>query len=59
MVIAAVYVRSFPLLPQSAEAQELYIALVEQSRKAFFYTDCAVPDTLDGRFEIILLHTCS
>jgi cytochrome b pre-mRNA-processing protein 3 len=38
------------------EAQELYIALVSQSRNAFFYTDCAVPDTLDGRFEIILLH---
>jgi len=38
------------------EAQELYIALVEQSRKPFFYTICAVPDTLDGRFEIILLH---
>lgn len=38
------------------QAQEAYIALVEQSRKPFFYTDCAVPDTLDGRFEIILLH---
>ncbi len=41
---------------QKREAQELYIALVQQSRKAFFYTDCAVPDTLDGRFDIILLH---
>jgi len=38
------------------EAQGTYIALVGQSRKAFFYTDCAVPDTLDGRFEIIVLH---
>lgn len=34
----------------------MYITLVQQSRKAFFYIDCAVPDTLDGRFDIILLH---
>ncbi len=38
------------------EAQDVYIALVQQSRKPFFYTECEVPDTLDGRFEIILLH---
>lgn len=38
------------------EAQELYIALVQQSRNPFLYTDCAVPDTLDGRFDLILLH---
>lgn len=38
------------------EAQEVYIALVQQSRKPFFYTTCEVPDTLDGRFEVILLH---
>ncbi len=38
------------------EAQELYIALVQQSRNPFLYTQCAVPDTLDGRFDLILLH---
>lgn len=38
------------------EAQELYIALVEQSRNPFLYTDCAVPDTIDGRFDLIVLH---
>lgn len=34
----------------------MYIALVRQSRNPFFYTECAVPDTLDGRFDLILLH---
>jgi cytochrome b pre-mRNA-processing protein 3 len=37
-------------------AREQYIALVQRSRNPFFYRDCAVPDTLDGRFEIIVLH---
>jgi cytochrome b pre-mRNA-processing protein 3 len=54
MVIAKL--RSFFSAASKREAQEVYIALVQQSRKPFFYTDCAVPDTLDGRFEIILLH---
>jgi cytochrome b pre-mRNA-processing protein 3 len=38
------------------EAQEVYIALVRQSRKPFFYGRCQVPDSLDGRFEILVLH---
>ena len=49
-------IRSFFSAASKREAQNVYITLVSQSRKAFFYTDCAVPDTLDGRFEIILLH---
>ncbi len=43
----------------SAERQRahvLYVALVEQSRNPFFYETLRVPDTLDGRFELILLH---
>jgi cytochrome b pre-mRNA-processing protein 3 len=43
----------------SAERQRahvLYVALVEQSRNPFFYASSGVPDTLDGRFELILLH---
>jgi cytochrome b pre-mRNA-processing protein 3 len=54
MVIAQL--RSFFSSSQKREAQELYITLVQQSRKPFFYTDCAVPDTLDGRFDVIVLH---
>lgn len=33
-----------------------YIALVAAARNPFFYTDLTVPDTLDGRFELIVLH---
>lgn len=33
-----------------------YITLVAQARNPFFYTALAVPDTLDGRFEMIVLH---
>jgi len=29
---------------------------VQQSRKVFFYTGCEVADTLDGRFDVIILH---
>lgn len=37
-------------------ADATYIALVAQARKPFFYADLGVPDTLDGRFEMIVLH---
>ena len=39
---------------QSAAA--LYDAVVERARSAEFYTAGGVPDTLDGRFELIALH---
>lgn len=39
-----------------AEAVATYIALVKAARNPFFYTTLAVPDTLDGRFELIVLH---
>ena len=34
----------------------LYGAIVAQARSPAFYRDYAVPDTLDGRFELILIH---
>lgn len=37
-------------------ADATYIALVAQARKPFFYAELGVPDTLDGRFEMIVLH---
>lgn len=37
-------------------ADATYIALVAQARKPFFYAELNVPDTLDGRFEMIVLH---
>lgn len=40
--------------PQSV--RQLYIALLAASRNPFFYTGLGVPDTIDGRFELIVLH---
>jgi cytochrome b pre-mRNA-processing protein 3 len=33
-----------------------YRRVVEQARQPIFFTDYGVPDTLDGRFELICLH---
>ena len=39
------------------EASDLaYRRVVEQSRQSVFFTKYGVPDTLDGRFEIICMH---
>lgn len=38
------------------DAHASYIALIAQARNSFFYSGLRVPDTLDGRFEVILLH---
>lgn len=35
---------------------DTYVALVARARNPFFYTQMQVPDTLDGRFEMIVLH---
>ena len=37
-------------------ARSLYTKCVEQSRQPRFYTDLAVPDTFNGRFELTALH---
>ncbi|MFV3131855.1 ubiquinol-cytochrome C chaperone family protein [Niveispirillum sp. KHB5.9] len=34
----------------------LYGAIVAQSRQPVFFTDLGVPDTLEGRFEMVALH---
>jgi cytochrome b pre-mRNA-processing protein 3 len=34
----------------------LYGAVVAQARSAAFYTDYGVPDTVEGRFDLIVLH---
>jgi cytochrome b pre-mRNA-processing protein 3 len=38
------------------QAQDAYIALTTQARNPVFYREFDVPDTLDGRFELIVLH---
>ena len=37
-------------------AGRAYRRVVEQARQPIFFTELAVPDTLDGRFELICLH---
>lgn len=37
-------------------ARQLYTQVVDQSRQPAFYRDLGVPDTIDGRFEMIVLH---
>ena len=39
-----------------AQAQSLYRIVVGQARRPEFYRHCGGPDTLDGRFEMIVLH---
>jgi cytochrome b pre-mRNA-processing protein 3 len=41
---------------QTATAADLYGAVVGQARRIPFYRDLGVPDTVDGRFEMIVLH---
>lgn len=42
--------------PEADAAAELYDRAVAQARSPAFYTDLEVPDTLDGRFELVALH---
>jgi cytochrome b pre-mRNA-processing protein 3 len=42
---------------QAENIDRLYGAIVRQARQPAFYTDYAVPDTVEGRLEMIVLHT--
>ncbi len=42
--------------PHEAEATRLYDAIVRQARRPEFYEGGGVPDSIDGRFELIALH---
>lgn len=48
--------RAFSPDPLARPSAALYVAVVAQARRPFFYRDLGVPDTVDGRFELILLH---
>lgn len=37
-------------------AHDLYLAVINQARLPAFYLEYGVPDTLDGRFDLIVLH---
>src|SRR5579864_2640924 len=42
--------------PYRASAARVYSSVVEQARRPEFFTGYGVPDTLDGRFELVCLH---
>jgi hypothetical protein len=48
--------KRFRLNPRNRKIDDLYGAIVAQSRRAAFYTSYGVPDTMDGRFDLIVLH---
>ena len=56
MAIFAHLQRLFSTRPDEQQAAIIYVQLVEQARLPEFYTQLGVPDTLDGRFEMISLH---
>jgi len=42
--------------PWEMQGRALYGGVVAQARQPGFYRDCGVPDSVDGRFELIALH---
>lgn len=48
--------RFFRRSQSSRTATRIYAAIVTQARRPEFYSRLQVPDTLDGRFELIALH---
>ena len=37
-------------------AEKIYDSIVAQSRNPVFYVRCGVPDTLSGRFDMLVIH---
>jgi cytochrome b pre-mRNA-processing protein 3 len=48
--------RLFGADPLAGPARGVYEGIVDQARQPAFYADCAVPDSIDGRFELVALH---
>ena len=48
--------RLFRNQPDKQTAWSLYGDIVNQARNPVFYHDCGLPDSLDGRFDMIVLH---
>ena len=51
-----VFGRLFKSKPEEEAAWVLYRALVEQAREEALFRDLGIPDSVDGRFESIVLH---
>ncbi len=48
--------RPFRRIAENRTIAALYGMIVAQARSAAFYADYAVPDTVEGRFDLIVLH---
>ena len=48
--------RFFASAPETKVAREVYSLIVAKARQPFFYATLDVPDTVDGRFDMIALH---
>ena len=48
--------RFFANAPENRVAREVYSLIVAKARQPHFYVGLGVPDTLDGRFDMIALH---
>ena len=46
----------FTPAPETYPAHAFYVALSQEARNPFFYTEAHVPDTLDGRFDLTVVH---
>jgi cytochrome b pre-mRNA-processing protein 3 len=55
-VLATALKRFFTPPASRIAAHSLYNSIVAQARKPVFYADWHTPDTLDGRFDIIVIH---
>lgn len=53
---ARLFAPIFPGNRHEPAARGLYEAIVAQARQPAFYRDCAVPDSVDGRFDLLVLH---
>jgi len=42
--------------PSKDSVAAIYAVIVTQARQAVFYRDLAVPDSVEGRFDLVLLH---
>jgi cytochrome b pre-mRNA-processing protein 3 len=45
-----------PRIPQRGTIEAIYGMIVTQAREPLFYRDLAVPDTVNGRFDLLVLH---
>jgi Uncharacterized conserved protein len=48
--------RLFRRRREAHAAAEFFVKIVAQAREPAFYRDLGVPDTLDGRFDMVVLH---